>query len=134
MMPQSQVISTTYGNGGTNSTLSPKYGYYANANKTWLVTKKDFLPKAEAAFEDAGVWITSEGRPYLGVPLGTDEYIQSFVADKVNQWSRLLATIAHAQPQCCLHSLHPRDDERLIIPISYLEGYFIQPPTPGAIN
>jgi len=65
------------------------------------VTKKDFLPKAEAAFEDTGVWITSEGRPYLGVPLGTDECIQSFIADKVNQWSSevsLLATIAHTQP------------------------------------
>ena len=45
------------------NTLGPKYGYYANASKTWLVTKKDFLPKAEAAFEDTGVRITSEGRP-----------------------------------------------------------------------
>ena len=50
----------------------------------WLVTKKDFLPKAEAAFEDTGVRITSEGRPYLGVPLCTDECIQSFIGDKVN--------------------------------------------------
>ncbi len=45
--------------------------------------------------------ITTEGRPYLCVPLGTDEYIQSFVSDKVNQWSSevsLLANIAHTQP------------------------------------
>ena len=47
------------------NTFGPMYGYYTNANKTWLVTKKDFHHEAEVAFE--GVQITSEGRPYLGV-------------------------------------------------------------------
>ena len=43
----------------------------------------------------------AEGRPYLGVPLGTEEYAQSFLSNKVKQWSEelnLLATIAHTQP------------------------------------
>ena len=45
--------------------------------------------------------VTSEGRPYLVVALGTDEYMQAFVSDKVKQCvSELeqLAIIACSQP------------------------------------
>ena len=52
-------------------------------------------------FADTGVKVTSEGRPYLGTALGTEEYIQTFVRDKVLQWIgelEQLATIAHSQP------------------------------------
>ena len=57
--------------------------------------------KAETVFEGTGVQITTEGRPYLGVRLGTEEYAQSFLSNKVKQWNEelnLLATIAHTQP------------------------------------
>ena len=66
------------------------------------MTKKDYYPKADAAFRGTGVHITTDGRPYLGVPIGTEEYIQSFLTNKVNEWSEemsLLATIAQVQPQ-----------------------------------
>ena len=49
--------------------------------------------------------VTSEGRPYLGAALGTEEYIQAFVTDKVQQWAgelEQLATIARTQP----HAVH----------------------------
>ena len=49
--------------------------------------------------------VTSEGRPYLGAPLGTDGFIHTFVESKVQQWSKeleSLATIAHSQP----HAAH----------------------------
>ena len=81
--------------------LGPKFGYYTNPSKTWLVTKESTFNHAAAAFADAGVKVTSEGRPYLGVALGTDEYMQAFVSDKVKQWvSELeqLAKIACSQP------------------------------------
>lgn len=49
--------------------LGPKYGYFANAAKTWLVMKGKHLEAATAAFADTGVKVTSEGRPYLELPL-----------------------------------------------------------------
>ena len=76
-----------------------KYGYFTNASKTWLVSKEDCLSSAAAAFADTDVKVTSEGRPYLGA--GTEEYIQAFVTDKVQQWAgelEQLATIACTQP------------------------------------
>ena len=87
------------------NTLGPKFGYFTNARKTWLVTKEDYLSAASAAFADTGVKVTSEGRPYLGAALGTEEYVQTFATDKVQQWAgelEQLATIAHSQP----HAAH----------------------------
>ena len=65
------------------STQGPRYGYFPNASKTWLVTKKDLLPNAMQAFADTDVQVTTDGRPYLGAALGTEEFAQAFVADKV---------------------------------------------------
>ena len=87
------------------NSLGPKYGYFTNACKTWLVTKKNRLSSATEAFADTDVKVTSEGRPYLGAALGTEEYIQEFVTNKVQHLAgelEHLATIAHSQP----HAAH----------------------------
>ena len=87
------------------NTLGPKFGYFTNAKKTWLVTKEHCHSDTAAAFADTDVKVTSEGRPYLGAGLGTVEYIQNFVINKVQQWVgelEQLATIAHSQP----HAAH----------------------------
>ena len=62
----------------------PKYGYFTNASKTWLVSKVHYLSSTAAAFT---VKVTSEGRPNLGAALSKEEYIQAFVTDKVQQWT-----------------------------------------------
>ena len=85
--------------------LGPKFGYYTNASKTWLLTKREHRAKAEEVFAGTGVKITSDGRPYLGAPLGSEEYIASFLTDKVNEWTEevdLLSSIAASQP----HAAH----------------------------
>lgn len=87
------------------SSQGPKYGYFANATKTWLVTKEKHLATATASFADTGVQVTSEGRPYLGAAFGTEEFVTSHVKDKVAKWTKeldSLATIALTQP----HAAH----------------------------
>ena len=79
----------------------PAYGYYANAQKTWLITKEAHLSAAEAAFSGTEVKVTTEGRSYLGTAIGTQEFINLHVQGKVQQWTReieCLATIALTQP------------------------------------
>ena len=52
-------------------------------------------------FADTNIQVTSEGRAYLGIPVGTDEYVQSFIARKIGQWAgelEKLAQIACSQP------------------------------------
>ena len=46
------------------TTIGPRFGYFANATKTWLVTKEKHLTTATALFANTGVKVTSEGRPY----------------------------------------------------------------------
>ena len=70
--------------------LGPKFGYFTNARKIWLVTKEECCSAAVAAFADTGVRVTSEGRPYLGAALGTEEYMQVF--DQL--WTGELAWLA----------------------------------------
>ena len=58
-----------------------------------------------AVFANTGVQVTSEGRPYLGAAIGTDEFVISHVQDKVTNWTKELdnlATIALIQP----HTAH----------------------------
>ena len=72
-----------------------------------MVIKEEFK-LAEAIFADTKVQITSEGRPHLGVPIGSSSYINQFVAQKVQQWSkeiRLLSEICSSQPHAAYAAL-----------------------------
>ena len=81
--------------------LGPAYGYNANALKTWLITKQQYLQTAKEAFKGTLVNITTEGRSHLGAALGTREYIEQYVNKKVTEWcSELekLTSIEETQP------------------------------------
>ena len=90
------------------SSEGPAFGYHANASKTWLLTKEEHLQQAETLFGDTHVNITTRGRPHLGAPLGSEDFISDFVADKVSQWVQqllLLSDIAKAQPHAAYAAL-----------------------------
>lgn len=76
----------------------PAFSYYANGSKTWLVTKEPHLDKEREVFLDTQVKITSNGRPVLGAPLGSNEFI---VSEKISHWREelsLLGEIAKVNP------------------------------------
>ena len=83
------------------SALGPSYGYFVNPSKTWLVTKDGYSGLASEFFGDTNVNTTHHGRPVLGSPIGTPEYISSFVNGKVQEWVAELDTLsqfADSQP------------------------------------
>ena len=78
------------------------FGYHVNAAKTHLVVKDSLLSTASAVFADTKVNITSDGRPHLGVALGTSSFTEVFVKRKVEGWSEELlhlSSIAETHPQ-----------------------------------
>ena len=82
--------------------IGPGLGYFPNAKKTWLIVKPQYLEAAKQVFKDSGVQITSEGQRYLGAAIGTSEYKEKYVSDKVSIWqSELeeLSEIAKSEPQ-----------------------------------
>ena len=79
----------------------PAFGYFPNAVKTVLLTKKERYNEAVAVFGDTGVKITTEGKIYLGGAFGSEEFTASSVEEKVRQWAEevdRLANIAKTQP------------------------------------
>ena len=93
-------------------TEGPKYGYYVNPPKTWLVTKERHLDAAQRLFGASVVWITTEGRPLLGAPLGSDQFECNFIDSQVSQWAdevrtlaKFVATHPHAAHAAFTHGL-----------------------------
>ena len=81
----------------------PKYGYFVNGEKTWLVTKGDNLDNAKKVFSGTDVNITSYGKRYLGATLGTENFASQYVGKQALEWAEQvirLAKIATSQPQC----------------------------------
>ena len=81
--------------------MGPGYGYFPNASKTWILVKHSHLSHAQSVFADTHVNLTCDGRPHLGAPLGTQDYVDRYMKDKVNTWCtelELLSTIAKTQP------------------------------------
>ena len=57
--------------------------------------------QARRLFSNTQINITSEGRPYLGAALGTQEYVRAYISEKVRKWIdelNTLSTIAATQP------------------------------------
>ena len=61
------------------------FGYFPNAQKSWLLVKKEFLSDAKRVFSGSGVKITTEGKSYLGAPLGKTCSKESTIGVKVDQ-------------------------------------------------
>jgi hypothetical protein len=84
----------------------PKYGYYPNAAKTYLIVKEEYLSSAEQAFADTDIKITTSGKRHLGAALGSDAFIEEYVSIKVQEWAEELqapSKIALSYPQFKRH-------------------------------
>ena len=51
-------------------TTGPLFGYFPNAEKTWLVVHPEHFEEARLLFDNTGVQISTDGRRELGSPLG----------------------------------------------------------------
>ena len=81
--------------------LGPAYGYFVNADKTWLIVKAESLSTAERIFAGCGVNITVEGKRHLGAAIGSRSFVKQYIVEKVNYWVscvRRLSQIARVQP------------------------------------
>ena len=86
----------------------PDYGYFSNAEKSWLIVKEKDLHQAERIFDGTGINIATDGKKHLGAPLGSDTFSKSFVAAKVEKWVeeiKNLSVIAESQPHAAYSAL-----------------------------
>ena len=79
----------------------PQYGYCPKACKSSLVVKQGFEGKACQMFEGTGLRVTQEGSVHLGIPLGSTEFQNRCIDEKVQEWCeqvKKLAKFAGSQP------------------------------------
>ena len=82
--------------------LGPKFGYYPQASKTWLIVKDAYVKKSNKIFKNSSIQITSTGQRHLGAVIGTTEYKQEYMNEKITTWTeeiRMLSEIAKTEPQ-----------------------------------
>ena len=81
--------------------LGPRYGYFPNGTKSWLVVKEDAVDTVREVFDGTDIHITTEGHRYLGGVIGSEAFEQQFLQQKVQDWIsdlRKLSIIAESQP------------------------------------
>ena len=82
--------------------LGPKFGYFPEASKSWLIVKKDKIEEATKLFKSCQIKITSDGKKHLGAVIGSISYKKQYVNNKVENWIneiRILSQIAKTEPQ-----------------------------------
>ena len=82
----------------------PKYGYFPKPSKSVLILKnKDLLNDAKRIFAGTGIKISTDGEfRHLGAVLGSPEFRETYVRDKVSKWVsdiEELSVIARDEPQ-----------------------------------
>ena len=87
--------------------LGPKFGYYPEGSKSWLVIRKNTEKRAESIFPHThtNVKITTEDKRHLGAVIETTNYRQSYVKEKIDQWIRELRIL---RKRCYEHSSEPQ--------------------------
>ena len=86
---------------GHPHTLSPDFGYFPNAKKCWIISKKDKEESVKQVFKDTAVNVTVQGQKHLGAVIGSREYLVEYVSEKVTNWVgevTKLAEFALSQP------------------------------------
>ena len=71
----------------------PYIGYYAKAEKSWLIVKPEHEEEAKRVFRNSGLKITTEGRRHLGAVVGSENFKAEYVNDMIDTWVGELKTL-----------------------------------------
>ena len=84
------------------TTAGPHFGYLPNPTKSWLVVKPQHLQTAKDLFRETGLNIAVEGHRHLRAPIGSRDFVEDFVREKVHKWKaeiEKLLNISRSKPQ-----------------------------------
>ena len=82
--------------------LGPRYGYFPQPSKSWLIVKEERVEEALNLFSETNIQITCHGERHLGAVIGTAECKKKYVEDLVSKWCKeisLLAEVGTTYPQ-----------------------------------
>ena len=74
--------------------LGPKFGYLPEPKKPWLIVKLDCFDKAIHIFNNTNIQITTQGRRHLGAALGSSQFRNEYIMEKINKWVEQLHVLS----------------------------------------
>ena len=86
------------------STLGPDFGYFPNDKKCWIIAEPAKEENVREVFKETSINVTVQGQKHLGAVLGSGEYLEEYVSEKVSNWVNEVATLAEfalSEPQAC---------------------------------
>ena len=86
----------------TLTIIGPKFGYYPESTKTWLVVKPYVSQRTNKIFSGTKIKIASEGHRYLAGIFSAEEFKYTYMGEKVMEWINqleVLSKIAVVEPQ-----------------------------------
>ena len=70
----------------------------------WIIAKPAKEESVREAFKDTSINVTVQGQKHLGAAIGSREYLEEYVSEKVTNWINDIAKLAEfalSQPQAC---------------------------------
>ena len=65
--------------------LGPKFGYFPQESKSWLIIKPEVKRNAKTIFQGSGLQITTEGKRHSCALLGSTKYKEEYISSKVDK-------------------------------------------------
>ena len=94
--------------------MGPMFGYHPNAIKYWLIVKPNKYEEAMEAFQNTGINVTTEGHRHLGAALGSRNFLDDYVKNKVEQWVEEVDNLSNFQNS-------QTHNHRLALPLTHLD-------------
>ena len=88
--------------------MGPRYGYFPNPEKSYLIVKPDKQIEASQLFKDTNITVCGTGKRYLGGSLSCYEFTRDFLGEKVKKWVGeldRLAKFASSEPHAAFAAL-----------------------------
>ena len=77
--------------------LGPKFGYFPEGSKSQIIVIENVKERAQTIFDNTKIKITTDGQRRLRAVIGTANFKQNYMKEKINQWIqelRILSKIA----------------------------------------
>ena len=65
--------------------LGVKYGF-PEGSKSWIIVRENAKERAQTIFDNTKIKITTDGQRHLGAVIGTANFKQNYMKEKINQW------------------------------------------------
>ena len=80
--------------------VGPKFGYFPDATKSWVIVKVKTENKVKDILGGSGIIINTNGKPHLKASLASDKYKDTHLASNANEWVNELGILSDiAKPQ-----------------------------------